>query len=402
MEKLREGTIAVSSPYKKWNQEEIDFLRENYGKIPIDLIVKYLGRTKNTIQSMASIKKIAKKIIVWKKEEIQFLKDNYKSMTIKEISNTLNRTFKSVEGGLKKFHINHKNIKWSFEEINFLKENYGKISINLIAEYLDRNKEIIRKMAFANKLSKKNIIWKKEEDDYIKENYKNMTSKELAKILNRRTSYIISNRIIKLGLNKNQKWTKEKILKVISDKSKELKRYPSYREFSLTFRDNCEYHFGSYSKALEILGYNKEDAKKVRVDKFNILWKNPEWKKNQIGKMLKGLMKRPTSYEKKISELCIENSLPFIYTGDGRFLVNYKNPDFIDENNKIAIEVFYSWYKIRDYGSVENYKEFCIKKYNSAGWKVIFIDENEVDVDNWKELCLKKIKDISTIENVKT
>ena len=57
----------------------------------------------------------------------------------------------------------------------------------------------------------------------------------------------------------------------------------------------------------------------------------------------------------------------------------------------MVIEVFYSWFKIRDYGSVESYKKYCKNKYNSAGWKVIFIDENEVDVGNWKELCLNKI-----------
>lgn len=114
----------------------------------------------------------------------------------------------------------------------------------------------------------------------------------------------------------------------------------------------------------------------------------------QLQKCLKGLYNRPTSFEKRISELCIENNLPFIYTGDGRFLINFKNPDFIDENNKIAIEVFYSWFKIRDYGSVEKYKEFCTKKYNSAGWRVIFIDENEVNIDNWKEVCLNKIMEV--------
>jgi len=120
-------------------------------------------------------------------------------------------------------------------------------------------------------------------------------------------------------------------------------------------------------------------------------WENPEYREKTIKAQLKGLMKRPTSFEKKIAELCIENSLPFVYTGDGRFLINFKNPDFTNYQDKIVMEVFYSWFKIRDYGSVENYKKHCIKKYNPAGWKVIFIDENEVNVNNWKELCLNKI-----------
>lgn len=154
------------------------------------------------------------------------------------------------------------------------------------------------------------------------------------------------------------------------------------------------------------MGLTKENDK--RIKKFSNIKRTADWKnkirlkakerwqdlsyrEKNIKACLKGLMIRPTSFEKKISELCIENSLPFIYTGDGRFLINFKNPDFVNKNDKIVLEVFYSWFKIRDYGSVENYKEFCKEKYNSAGWKVIFIDENDIDIKNWKEICLNKI-----------
>jgi len=123
-------------------------------------------------------------------------------------------------------------------------------------------------------------------------------------------------------------------------------------------------------------------------DNPNSVYNQPEFREKQ----LKGLLKRPTAFEKRISELCIEHSLPFIYTGDGKFFINLKNPDFVNNKDKVVIEVFYSWFKIRDYGSVEKYKEFCRKKYNPSGWGVIFIDENEVNVDNWKELCLNKIE----------
>jgi len=134
--------------------------------------------------------------------------------------------------------------------------------------------------------------------------------------------------------------------------------------------------------------------KKWRVD-FN-------FKKTMIKKILKGLMKRPTSFEKRIDELCIENSLPFIYTGDGRFLINFKNPDFVNHKDKVVIEVFHSYFKIRDYGNIENYKEHCKKKYNSAGWKVIFIGENEVWFPkNWKKICLNKIRGIKEHSNKK-
>lgn len=121
-------------------------------------------------------------------------------------------------------------------------------------------------------------------------------------------------------------------------------------------------------------------------------WKDPIFREERIKAQLKGLMKRPTKYEQKVAQVCIRNNLPFIYTGDGRFLINFKNPDFVNKDEKIAIEVFYSYYKIRDYGSVENYKKYCKKKYNAAGWRVIFIDETQIDNKNWKENCLKEIQ----------
>lgn len=103
----------------------------------------------------------------------------------------------------------------------------------------------------------------------------------------------------------------------------------------------------------------------------------------------------PTSYEKKISELCIEYKLPFVYSGDGSFWITYgnlhKNPDFISEEKHIAIEVYHSFYKIKAFGSIEKYKEYCESIYRERGWRVLFLDENDVNVKNWKEICFNKI-----------
>ena len=142
--------------------------------------------------------------------------------------------------------------------------------------------------------------------------------------------------------------------------------------------------------------HTEETINKLKKNglKLKILWQNPEFKEETIKKILKGLLKRPTSYEQRISELCFKFNLPFVYKGNGGFLINFKNPDFVNEKDKIVIEVFYSYFKIRDYGNVENYKEFCRKKYEPAGWKVIFLDENDVMADNWEEICLSKINEV--------
>lgn len=136
---------------------------------------------------------------------------------------------------------------------------------------------------------------------------------------------------------------------------------------------------------------------KKAVIKQRKLWQNEEYKKNQLSKILKGLLKRPTSFEQKIIVLCFKYNLPFIYTGNGNFLINFKNPDFVNEEDKVVIEVFHSYFKITNYGSIENYKEFCRNKYEPSGWKVIFIDELDLNYENWEERCLNKINVIKNI-----
>jgi len=153
---------------------------------------------------------------------------------------------------------------------------------------------------------------------------------------------------------------------------------------------NCMYDIKikkKHQQSITTIKY-KEGQRKDSIER----WKNKEYAKKVIENSLKGLLKRPTTFEQKISDLCIKYNLPFLYKGNGSFLINYKNPDFVNEKDKIVIEVFYSWFKIRDYGSVENYKEFCKRKYESAGWKVIFIDELDLSNENWEEVCLNKIK----------
>lgn len=126
------------------------------------------------------------------------------------------------------------------------------------------------------------------------------------------------------------------------------------------------------------------------------MWKNPNSVYNTpefMEKLLKGLIKRPTSFEQNISELCIKNNLPFIYTGNGTFFIGRKNPDFVDKKKRIAIEVFYSFFKERNYVSVEEYKKQRIEYFERYGYKVIFLDEYDILNKDWENICIKKIRE---------
>ena len=107
--------------------------------------------------------------------------------------------------------------------------------------------------------------------------------------------------------------------------------------------------------------------------------------KNMLG-MLKGKMKRPTSYENKIINLIKEYNLPYKYCGNGSVIIGYKNPDFINCNNdKILIEVYEEFWHLKDY------EEKRSKLFNKYGYKTIFISGRELNKQDWKQYCVDKI-----------
>ena len=130
---------------------------------------------------------------------------------------------------------------------------------------------------------------------------------------------------------------------------------------------------------------------RTNSESLKVKWKDNDFATKTIKASLKGLLKRPTSYEQKISDLCIKNNLPFVYTGNGTFLIGHKNPDFINEKKKIAIEVYHNYFKIRDFGSCENYEKQRSEYFAKYGWGVIFIRTEEITSDNWEGICLNKI-----------
>jgi len=298
----------------------------------------------------------------WTKEQIEFLKENYPNKDIKEVSLILNHSVGSIYTQVSKL-----GLKKSSEYLNNF---YKKLSIIRKG----KGNPMFGKKGWNNGLTK-------ETDERIKKYAEKQKGKKLSE----------EHRLIAI---KNLKpHSKTAPLNLVCN-------YCGNNFFQE--KDKKEPHkycsLECYHNDLKEGNMSLKTRKKMSFSLIN-KWKNPIYRENQIKATLNGLMKRPTKYEKRIAELCIENSLPFIYTGNGTFLINFKNPDFINEKDKIVIEVFSSYFKIRDYGSVENYKEFCRKKYNSAGWKVIFIEEEDIDEhyqkrDKWKNVCLNKILEV--------
>lgn len=95
----------------------------------------------------------------------------------------------------------------------------------------------------------------------------------------------------------------------------------------------------------------------------------------------------PSSLEKKFQEILDKYKLPYKYVGNGKFFIESYNPDFVNTNNeKIAIEVYARYYKLRNNETIEGWKKRRIKKFAEYGWSIIFFDETEANEKNILEV----------------
>ncbi len=79
--------------HKPWTDEELAFLRENWGKLPRAEIARRLGRSIPSINIKAGALDLRrKKPPRWTPEEVRFLRENWGRLTIRQLAKRLNRT----------------------------------------------------------------------------------------------------------------------------------------------------------------------------------------------------------------------------------------------------------------------------------------------------------------------
>lgn len=109
----------------------------------------------------------------------------------------------------------------------------------------------------------------------------------------------------------------------------------------------------------------------------NSLGCHRQFTKEHIRKIL--TRRIPSSLEQKFMEIIKKYNLPYKYVGDGSFILQNCNPDFINTNNeKIAIEVYARYYKRRNHKDIEQWKEERAKVFKKYGWDLMYFDETEV------------------------
>jgi hypothetical protein len=144
--------------------------------------------------------------------------------------------------------------------------------------------------------------------------------------------------------------------------------------------------------------YSKEIVEAMRLRALEY-WQDltEEQRQNHVTKVLNAQYPFPTSLEQHCINVFKANNIPLDYTGDGlykgkNFAIAGCYPDFINITNKVVVEVYACFHKIKQYGSVQAYQEK--RKNRMRGWHVYFFDENQIlskeFVDTVQSISLKK------------
>ncbi|MBI4173890.1 MAG: hypothetical protein HY519_04175 [Candidatus Aenigmarchaeota archaeon] len=103
---------------------------------------------------------------------------------------------------------------------------------------------------------------------------------------------------------------------------------------------------------------------------------------------------RMTGLEKRFQEFTKEADLDFKFTGNGTHWIGDKNPDFINRSGRVAVEVFHPSYKIKNFGSVDNYVRQRDAAFKSKGVKALFLSSEDMKEHDWKQKASKRLQEI--------
>ena len=102
----------------------------------------------------------------------------------------------------------------------------------------------------------------------------------------------------------------------------------------------------------------------------------------------------PNKFENWAITLFKNNNLPLRFVGDFKdqgLYIEGKVPDFVATNSKrVLVEIYSDYFKIKDYGSVENYKVQRNELFSKYEWKTLFFSETELKTNPNK--CINELR----------
>jgi DNA-binding CsgD family transcriptional regulator len=135
---------------KNWTCQEIQYLKESWGKIPLKQIMGGLQRTEDSVMRKArrlglNVRKLEEEMLKkkWSKEEDHFIVENYKMLKTESISRHLKRTVTAIRKRAVYLGIGGEAVRWTAEEAEYLKERWGIVNLDTIAKKLNRSRNSV-------------------------------------------------------------------------------------------------------------------------------------------------------------------------------------------------------------------------------------------------------------------
>lgn len=293
IDKLDELGIKYDNNF--WSEEEINILTELSSKVYIRELAKILNRTEEAIISKAN--RMGLDYISLKKnytdEELQYIKDNWGVIAVTDMARNLGVSRIMIQSQADKMNLpklgNNPYKKWTEEELIKLRRLSSKKSITELARYFNTTNDAIITVAHKNGiyLNDDKIRWTEDDNENLRQLAKTLDLSEIAIKMNRSTSAVrlqAERQNIKIMPNKkfieSSAWTEKntKELQMLVSEGKSL---------------------------LEICSLmNKKDStvlKKARELNLNIkINKKSDWSEDEIVRL------RELSKTKKMSELVKE------------------------------------------------------------------------------------------------
>ncbi len=129
--------------------------------------------------------------------------------------------------------------------------------------------------------------------------------------------------------------------------------------------------------------YNVRSTARFCTNKCRGVWVGNQYRGRKLTpEQIKTALRRrtPTRLEETFSAIIQKHNLPYRYVGNGAFIIENCNPDFINTNHeKIAIEVYAKFYKELDGRTVKGWKRKRNATFKKYGWQVIYFEASEVN-----------------------
>lgn len=247
--------LSNNSKTKRWSQEEIDILKNNYLICDIKQLEKLLNRGGCAIIQKADQLGF-KKEFKWTDEEINILIKKFPTCVEKEFKSILpNRTYSSIKSKAKLLKIGkkekvNKEFVWTEEQIELLKKlSKEKVGLAKICKILKKQRYAVKRKKKELDIQRKEHIWTEEELEILKKYYSNTHYSVLLSLLPNKNYRIISEKARNLGIFKNDSllWTNEEI-----DILKKNYPYKDYDELEKLLNDKTKTQIRDKAKCLKL------------------------------------------------------------------------------------------------------------------------------------------------------